>query len=73
MCYVMRVVFVQELAVHALKQTDSRSVEAAVDYISKNFQVSVREQIPAAAVRPVNSALKQAGRYLAPLQPIHIL
>ncbi|KAI7800090.1 serine/threonine-protein kinase LATS1 [Triplophysa rosa] len=53
--------FDEELVVHALKQTDSRSVEAAVDYISKNFQVPLREQIPAAAVRPVNSALKQAG------------
>lgn len=60
----MCAVCVQELVVHALKQTDSRSVQAAVDYISRNFQVPLREQIPAAAVRPVNPALKQAGKYL---------
>ncbi|XP_065124795.1 serine/threonine-protein kinase LATS1 [Paramisgurnus dabryanus] len=53
--------FDEELVVHALKQTNSRSVEAAVDYIFKNFQDPGREQIPAPVVRPVNAPLKQAG------------
>lgn len=58
---IMFVLLKQELVVHALKQTNSRSVEAAVDYIFKNFQDPVREQIPAPVVRPVNAPLKQAG------------
>lgn len=56
-------VFVQEMVVHALKQTNSRSVEAAIEYISRmNFQEPVREQITVAAARPVSTGIKQAGR-----------
>lgn len=50
-------VFVQEMVVRALKQTNSRSVEAAIEYISRmNFQ----EPITAAA-RPVSTGIKQTG------------
>lgn len=56
--------FVQEMVVRALKQTNSHSMEAAIEYISRmNFQEPAREQITAAAARPVNTAIKQAGRY----------
>lgn len=55
-------VFVQEMVVRALKQTNSRSVEAAIEYISRmNFQEPAREQITAAAARPVNTGIKQTG------------
>ncbi|XP_052391111.1 serine/threonine-protein kinase LATS1 isoform X3 [Carassius gibelio] len=51
--------FDQEMVVHALKQTNSHSVEAAIEYISRmNFQEPAREQITA---RPVNTAIKHPG------------
>ncbi|XP_051954737.1 serine/threonine-protein kinase LATS1 isoform X1 [Xyrauchen texanus] len=54
--------FDEELVVHALKQTNSRSVEAAIEYISKmNFQETAREQITVAAARPANTGIKQTG------------
>ncbi|XP_051731029.1 serine/threonine-protein kinase LATS1 isoform X1 [Ctenopharyngodon idella] len=54
--------FDEEMVVYALKQTNSRSVEAAIEYISRmNFQEPVREQITVAAARPVNTGIKQAG------------
>ncbi|XP_059355156.1 serine/threonine-protein kinase LATS1-like [Carassius carassius] len=51
--------FDQAMVVHALKQTNSHSVEAAIEYISRmNFQEPAREQITA---RPVNTAIKNPG------------
>uniref|UniRef100_A0A8C2DP93 Large tumor suppressor kinase 1 n=1 Tax=Cyprinus carpio TaxID=7962 RepID=A0A8C2DP93_CYPCA len=51
--------FDEDIVFRALKQTNSHSVEAAIEYISRmNFQEPAREQITA---RPVNTAIKQAG------------
>lgn len=53
----------QEMVIHALKQTNSRSMEAAIEYISKmSYQDPVREQMAAAAARPVNAGMKAPGR-----------
>lgn len=57
---------VQEMVIRALKQTNSRSVEAAIEYISKmSYQDPVREQMVAAAARPVNAGMKAPGRCLS--------
>lgn len=56
--------FEEEMAAHALKQTKNRSIEAAIEYISKmSYQDPVREQMVkvAAAARPVNPAMKSTG------------
>ncbi|XP_077075744.1 serine/threonine-protein kinase LATS1 isoform X1 [Siphateles boraxobius] len=53
--------FDEEMVVRALKQTNTRSVEAAIEYISRmNFQESARE-ITAAAARPVSTGIKQTA------------
>ncbi|KPP79787.1 serine/threonine-protein kinase LATS1-like [Scleropages formosus] len=47
------------MVIRALKQTGSRSVEAAIEYISKmSYQDPWREQMVAAAARPVNAGMK---------------
>lgn len=57
---------VQEMVIRALMQTNSRSVEAAIEYISKmSYQDPVREQMVAAAARPVNAGMKAPGRCLS--------
>ncbi|XP_038824182.1 serine/threonine-protein kinase LATS1-like [Salvelinus namaycush] len=54
--------FEEEMVIRALKQTNSRSVEAAIEYISKmSYQDPVREQMVAAAARPVNAGMKAPG------------
>ncbi|KAL4649081.1 serine/threonine-protein kinase LATS1 [Arapaima gigas] len=51
--------FEEEMVIRALKQTGSRSVEAAIEYISKmSYQDPWREQMVVAAARPVNSGMK---------------
>ncbi|KAG7460701.1 hypothetical protein MATL_G00201540 [Megalops atlanticus] len=53
--------FEEEMVIRALKQTNSRSVEAAIEYISKmSYQDPWREQMVAvaAAARPVNAGMK---------------
>ncbi|XP_041950997.1 serine/threonine-protein kinase LATS1 isoform X1 [Alosa sapidissima] len=56
--------FEEEMAVRALKQTNSRSIEAAIEYISKmSYQDPIREQMVmvAAAARPINAGMKGPG------------
>ncbi|KAM3861200.1 serine/threonine-protein kinase LATS1 [Diretmus argenteus] len=54
--------FEEEMVIYALKQTNSRSIEAAIEYISKmSYQDPVREQMAAAAARPVNASMKAPG------------
>lgn len=51
------------MVVQALRQTNSRSIEAAIEFISKmSYQDSRREQMAAAAARPVNAGTKPPGR-----------
>ncbi|XP_028970192.1 serine/threonine-protein kinase LATS1 isoform X2 [Esox lucius] len=51
--------FEEEMVVRALKQTNSRSLEAAIEYISKmNYQDPVREAMVAAPPRPNNAGMK---------------
>ncbi|XP_048449236.1 serine/threonine-protein kinase LATS1 [Rhincodon typus] len=50
------------MVVRALKQTSSRSIEAAIEYISKmSYQDTRREQMVAAAARPVNASVKASA------------
>lgn len=50
------------MVICALKQTNSRSMEAALEYISKmSYQDPVREQMAAAAARPMNAGIKAPG------------
>ncbi|XP_030638264.1 serine/threonine-protein kinase LATS1 [Chanos chanos] len=59
--------FEEEMVIRALKHTNSRSVEAAIDYISKmSYPDPLREQMVSVAARPVNTAMK------APPGPTHI-
>ncbi|KAL2082699.1 hypothetical protein ACEWY4_022517 [Coilia grayii] len=56
--------FDEEMAVRALKQTNSRSIEAAIEYISKmSYLDPVTQQMVmvAAAARPVNVGMKAPG------------
>ncbi|XP_042189235.1 serine/threonine-protein kinase LATS1 isoform X2 [Callorhinchus milii] len=54
--------FDEDMVVRALKQTNSRSIEAAIEYISKmSYQDPRREQMVAAAARPVNAGMKSLG------------
>ncbi|XP_067876280.1 serine/threonine-protein kinase LATS1 isoform X1 [Heterodontus francisci] len=54
--------FDEDMVVRALKQTNSRSIEAAIEYISKmSYQDSRREQMVAATARPVNASVKTSG------------
>ncbi|XP_035630591.1 serine/threonine-protein kinase LATS1-like isoform X1 [Oncorhynchus keta] len=54
--------FDEEMVIRALMQTNSRSVEAAIEYISKmSYQDPVREQMVDAPARPVNAGMKAHG------------
>ncbi|XP_053148156.1 serine/threonine-protein kinase LATS1 isoform X2 [Hemicordylus capensis] len=51
--------FDEDMVVQALRQTNSRSIEAAIEFISKmSYQDPRREQMAAAAARPVNAGTK---------------
>ncbi|XP_067098467.1 serine/threonine-protein kinase LATS1 [Osmerus mordax] len=54
--------FEEELVIRALKQTNNRSTEAAIEYISKmSYQDPVREQMVSTAARPVAASMKGPG------------
>ncbi|XP_038623370.1 serine/threonine-protein kinase LATS1 [Tachyglossus aculeatus] len=54
--------FDEEMVIRALRQTNSRSIEAAIEFISKmSYQDPRREQMAAAAARPVNAGPKPPG------------
>uniref|UniRef100_A0A452IIL2 non-specific serine/threonine protein kinase n=1 Tax=Gopherus agassizii TaxID=38772 RepID=A0A452IIL2_9SAUR len=54
--------FDEDMVVRALRQTNSRSIEAAIEFISKmSYQDPRREQMAAAAARPVNAGMKPPG------------
>lgn len=47
------------MVIQALQKTNNRSIEAAIEFISKmSYQDPRREQMAAAAARPINSSLK---------------
>lgn len=51
------------MVIQALRQTNNRSIEAAIEFISKmSYQDHRREQMVAAAARPVNAGMKPPGR-----------
>lgn len=51
------------MVIQALRQTNNRSIEAAIEFISKmSYQDPRREQMVAAAARPVNAGMKPPGR-----------
>lgn len=53
------------MVIQALRQTNNRSIEAAIEFISKmSYQDPRREQMVAAAARPVNAGMKPPGRYI---------
>lgn len=50
------------MVIWALKQTNSRSLGAAVEFISKmSYQDPARDQMGATAARTTNAAIKAAG------------
>nr|XP_056708697.1 serine/threonine-protein kinase LATS1-like isoform X1 [Euleptes europaea] len=52
--------FDEDMVVQALMHTKSRSIEAAIEFISKiSYQDPRREQMAAAAARPINAGSKQ--------------
>ncbi|KAM4694939.1 serine/threonine-protein kinase LATS1 [Discoglossus pictus] len=54
--------FDEDMVVRALQQTNSRSIEAAIEYISRmSYQEPYREPMIAAAARPLNSGMKPPG------------
>lgn len=47
------------MVIQALQKTNNRSIEAAIEFISKmSYQDPRREQMAAAAARPINASLK---------------
>lgn len=47
------------MVIQALQKTNNRSIEAAVEFISKmSYQDPRREQMAAAAARPINASMK---------------
>lgn len=51
------------MVIYALKQTNSRSLGAALEYMGKmSYQDPMREQMAAAVARPTNQAIKSAGQ-----------
>lgn len=49
----------QDMVIQALQKTNNRSIEAAVEFISKmSYQDPRREQMAAAAARPINANMK---------------
>ncbi|XP_068087830.1 serine/threonine-protein kinase LATS1 [Hyperolius riggenbachi] len=57
--------FDEEMVIRALQQTNSRSIEAAIEYMS--LQDSYREQPVAAAARPPNIGMKPPGNIQHPV------
>ncbi|XP_021396305.1 serine/threonine-protein kinase LATS1 isoform X2 [Lonchura striata] len=54
--------FDEDMVIQALRQTNNRSIEAAIEFISKmSYQDPRREQMVAAAARPVNAGMKPPG------------
>lgn len=51
----------EEMVICALKQTNSRSLGAAMEYIKISYQDPVREQMAAVAARSINTGIKAAG------------
>ena len=50
------------MGIRALKHTNSRSIEAALEYISKmSYPDPAREQMSVTANRPVNAGIKASG------------
>lgn len=51
--------FDEDMVIQALQKTNNRSIEAAVEFISKmSYQDPRREQMAAAAARPINATMK---------------
>lgn len=51
--------FDEDMVIQALQKTNNRSIEAAIEFISKmSYQDPRREQMAAAAARPINANLK---------------
>lgn len=51
--------FDEDMVIQALQKTNNRSIEAAVEFISKmSYQDPRREQMSAAAARPINATMK---------------
>ncbi|MBZ3877382.1 Serine/threonine-protein kinase LATS1 [Sciurus carolinensis] len=51
--------FDEDMVVQALQKTNNRSIEAAIEFISKmSYQDPRREQMAAAAARPINASMK---------------
>ncbi|XP_057594046.1 serine/threonine-protein kinase LATS1 isoform X1 [Hippopotamus amphibius kiboko] len=51
--------FDEDMVIQALQKTNNRSIEAAIEFISKmSYQDPRREQMAAAAARPINTNLK---------------
>lgn len=51
--------FDEDMVIQALQKTNNRSIEAAVEFISKmSYQDPRREQMAAAAARPINANMK---------------
>ncbi|PNJ78954.1 LATS1 isoform 6, partial [Pongo abelii] len=49
----------QDMVIQALQKTNNRSIEAAIEFISKmSYQDPRREQMAAAAARPINASMK---------------
>lgn len=47
------------MVIQALQKTNNRSIEAAIEFISKmSYQDPRREQMAATAARPINASLK---------------
>lgn len=47
------------MVIQALQKTNNRSIEAAIEFISKmSYQDARREQMAAAAARPINASMK---------------
>ncbi|XP_011821054.1 PREDICTED: serine/threonine-protein kinase LATS1 [Mandrillus leucophaeus] len=51
--------FDEDMVIQALQKTNNRSIEAAIEFISKmSYQDARREQMAAAAARPINASMK---------------
>ncbi|XP_036622691.1 serine/threonine-protein kinase LATS1 [Trichosurus vulpecula] len=52
----------EDVVIRALRQTNNKSIEAAIEFISKmSYQDTRREQMASAAARPVNAGPKPPG------------
>lgn len=51
------------MVIQALQKTNNRSIEAAIEFISKmSYQDPRREQMVTAAARPINASLKPGDK-----------